>query len=117
VSDLRLATPSQEDELERLRQKFAPAEKEWRAHVLELARHHGWRSSREPGWPDLVLVRAPRLLAVELKTDRGTMRPEQRACLADLQLVADAAGGALEVDVWRPAHLERVQRLLRGEAA
>lgn len=35
---------------------------------------HGWRTVVQGdgcGWPDLVLVRGPVLLVVELKTDRG----------------------------------------------
>jgi hypothetical protein len=114
---VRLATPSQEDELARLRAKFRPSEKEWRSHVLELARQQGWRVNGDRGWPDLVLLRPPRLLVVELKADDGHVRPQQRDTLRDLESVAAAAGGALTVDVWRPGNLDRVLRLLRGEAA
>lgn len=47
------------------------------------------------GWPDLTLV-GTGVLFRENKTDRGTLRPEQKQWIADLR-----TAGA-DVDVWRP---------------
>ena len=79
------------------------SEATWQAHVLRVARQFGWlvyhtqfsiRSHR--GWPDLVLCRPPRILFVELKSDRGRVSPEQRDWLDALR----ACG--LDARVWRP---------------
>ena len=70
-----------------------PDEQSFQEAVLEVAKLAGWRSLhirpagradgswRTPiggdgkGWPDLTLVRPPRLLFVELKSESGTLRP------------------------------------------
>lgn len=74
--------------------------------VLDTAALYGWdhmhhADSRRAhaGWPDLVLCRPPRCLFVELKTDRGRVRPDQRRWLQQL------AACGLEVGLWRPADL------------
>jgi len=101
----------------------APTEAQWRRTVVEAAQRLGWEVLFEipdnlyrlaadavrhnprrgrllppASWPDLVLCHdvPPRVLFVELKADRGTVRPDQRRTLARLQ----AAG--LDVRVWRP---------------
>ena len=80
-------------------------EADWQATVVDLARLAEWavyhtRDSRgsEPGFPDLVLVRPPRLVVAELKTARGKLRREQRVWL---HLLAGVPG--VEVKCWRPA--------------
>jgi len=50
------------------------------------------------GFPDLVLVRPPRLIFVELKSAKGTVSPDQKWWLDRL----DGCPGA-EVYQWRPA--------------
>jgi VRR-NUC domain len=92
--------------------------------VLQLAQLYGWRAyhtlnskGSEPGFPDLVLVRPPELLVVELKTDKGRVRPAQREWLDALELGAAAAGGTVRVDVWRPCDFDRVHGLLRTRGA
>ena len=78
--------------------------------VLELAHIYGWttyhtwdsRRSRE-GFPDLVLVRSPRLMFVELKSATGSLSAHQELWLAELRAVPCA-----EVHVWRPADLDQV---------
>lgn len=80
-------------------------EKQLQAAIVECARLLGWltyhtfdsrRSS--PGFPDLILIRGGRLIAAELKSETGKMRPEQ-----DAWLEAFIGTGALAA-VWRPSH-------------
>ena len=67
----------------------------WRVHTLADSRslrcHH-------PGFPDLILAKGTRLLAVELKAEKGRMRPGQQGWLDALALT-----GA-EAYLWRPCH-------------
>lgn len=90
-------------------------EKAWQQQVLELASICRWQhfhvfDSRrsDPGWPDLILARAPELLAVELKTDRGRLSTEQTRWLQLLE----ACG--VEVHVWRPRDFDQVSERLIG---
>lgn len=90
------------------------AEKDWQATVIQLATYCRWHhyhpfDSRRsnPGWPDLVLVRPPEFMVVELKTDKGKLRPEQREWLAWLT----ACG--IETHVWRPRDFDEVAARLR----
>lgn len=89
-------------------------EKAWQQQVIELARlyqwlvYHTFDSRRsEPGWPDLVLVRPPELLVVELKTDAGRLTAAQKAWLAAL------AACGLETALWRPRDFEAVHERLK----
>lgn len=59
------------------------------------------------GLPDLILVRRPRVVWVELKADRGRLTDEQAAWLGDLR-----ASGQ-EVYLWRPNDWPVVERVLR----
>jgi len=88
-------------------------ERQWQAVVVEVARTYGWQvhhhlvsRGSSAGWPDLVIARTGRALFVELKTQTGRLRPEQRTWLALL-----AAAGC-EVAVWRPADLDQVTAAL-----
>ncbi len=98
----------------------ALTEKEFQARGLTLARLNGWKTyhthdSRRsaPGFPDLVLVRPPRLIFAELKSEKGRLRPEQRVWL-------EALSGCIEAPesyLWRPRDLQEVQKVLRrGES-
>lgn len=73
----------------------------WRvAHFRPALTEHGYRTAVQGdgrGFPDLVLVKPPRLMFVELKADRGSFGPDQAAWLGELELTA------AEVYVWRPA--------------
>lgn len=82
----------------------AMGEDELQALVIGMARLRGWRvyhthdSRRSPaGWPDLILARPPRLLAVELKSERGRVTVKQREWLEGL------AACGVSVAVWRPS--------------
>jgi VRR-NUC domain len=88
-------------------------EKQWQAQVIQLATLCGWRHQHQhdsrrsvPGWPDLVLCRPPRLLAVELKSRSGKVTPEQQTWLDDL------AACGVETHIWRPADLDRARTVL-----
>ena len=65
----------------------------WRVHTLSDSRS---LRSHHPGFPDLFMVRRGRILAVELKAERGRMREGQQEWLDDLR----AAG--VWTHVWRP---------------
>jgi hypothetical protein len=86
-----LATIAEEAEAERVRRKFSPtglSEKVWQSQVVAVAKLYGWRvfhplRSKGSGWPDLALLRPPRLLLVELKTEQGRLRPAQREWLRE----------------------------------
>ena len=63
------------------------------------------------GFPDLVLVHPRRQLLAfaELKSDRGRVRPEQEAWLADLREAGVVAF------LWRPSDWAAIQAFLTGE--
>ena len=70
----------------------------------------GWRTAiqGDAGFPDLVLVRAPRVLFVELKKDDGRTGPFQKKWLTAL-----AECSSVEVYGWRPANLDAIGECLR----
>ena len=71
------------------------------AKALHWLPYHTFDSRRsEPGFPDLVLCRPPRLLFVELKSEKGKLTAEQERWLA---LLAEVPG--VETKVWRPSDL------------
>lgn len=86
--------------------------------VIDLAKVNRWRlyhayDSRRSaaGFPDLVLVRPPRLIFAELKTAKGRLTREQGGWLTDLGALALPG---VEVYVWRPDDWnEIVERLKR----
>lgn len=116
----------------------AVAEAAFQAQVIEIATLYGWLSFHDydsrrstPGFPDLVLVRAPEIIFAELKSQRGRVRPEQGKWLAHLTAVgvevenvlaaATAAGAhsslAVDTHVWRPDDFDDIiARLSRGRA-
>ena len=59
------------------------------------------------GFPDLVLVRAPRVIFAELKSAKGKLSGDQEAWLLAL------AGTPIESYVWRPAQIDEVERILK----
>lgn len=84
----------------------------WRvAHFRPARTAHGWRTpvaADGAGFPDLVLVRRTRIVAAELKSDRGRLSDVQRDWLEALY----AAG--VETHVWTPAEYpDRIAEVLR----
>ena len=93
----------------------AETEAGFQAAVIELAKLRGWLvfhnyDSRrsESGFPDLCLVRSGRVIFAELKTARGTVRPDQREWLMTLALC-----GGVEVYLWRPSFWAQIEQALR----
>ena len=95
------------------------SERDFQAQVLDLSSMYGWlcyhvpdsRRCTSAGYPDLALCH-PRgeYLLVELKTDRGRLRPAQRAWIEALR----SAG--IECHIWRPRDFDAiVARLSRHD--
>jgi hypothetical protein len=91
------------------------------AHFRVAQTKRGWRTpvaADGAGFPDLVLVRGPRLIFAELKSASGRLRDEQEHWIRRLGTVADAVDQAVadsalrdydfdeppavEVHEWRP---------------
>lgn len=52
-------------------------------HTYPLRTQHGWRTgSTLVGKPDLLAIRPPRILAIEVKGEHTRVEPEQIACLS-----------------------------------
>ena len=95
---------------------YAPAltEKEFQRQVSDLAKilgwavYHPWLSIHsERGWPDLAMVKPPRLVLAELKREKGKTSPSQDRWL---ELLRGCPG--IEVYVWRPSDMDGIARLL-----
>lgn len=98
----------------------------WQQRVTDLASLRGWlwvhhrparteKGWRTPvsgplgtGWPDLVLIRGDRLLAVELKSATGRPTPAQLAALDALDQVR-----SVQALLARPSDWDHVQELLK----
>jgi hypothetical protein len=94
------------------------SEAAFQQQITNLAAYYGWRlqyhthDSRgsQRGFPDLVLVRPPEVLFLELKTQAGRVRPEQQ------QWIAALTACGLEAHIVRPDDFDRIHaRLARGE--
>lgn len=94
---------------------YLQSERHLQARILEAARALKWKAyhtydSRKsaPGFPDLVLVRPPRLIYAELKSEKGKLTAEQELWLGTLGLVP-----GVETYCWRPADLQEAILTLR----
>lgn len=113
-------------------------EKEFQSQVLALAQMHSWRTAHfsttvkmvkraggyayipdkgAAGFPDLVLVRGPRLVFAELKTDKTKTSDDQDAWLSELRDV-EAYGifrglDNVQVHLWRPRDWETIVEVLK----
>lgn len=96
--------------------------------VIEMARYLGWRVAHfrpaqtqtgrwvtavegdGKGFPDLVLVRPPRIIFAELKSEKGRKSLDQEIWLGYLSRCP-----GVEVAVWRPTHWDNgeIEEVLR----
>ena len=76
-------------------------------HLRPAQTAKGWRTpvqgSLGVGWPDLILVRGDRLMAVELKAEGKSPTVEQYDVLG----VLNRAG--VEIHIWHPADFDEIQ--------
>lgn len=93
---------------------FRQTERAFQASVVRYAELMGWHTyhtydSRRSnaGFPDLVLVRRPRVIFAELKSQRGRLRPAQRLWIEELRACGQ------DVRLWRPSDWEDIERALR----
>lgn len=89
------------------------SEADFQRQVLKLAALCGWRAYHTwtsihsaAGFPDLVLVRQPRVLFVELKRDGRRPTAPQQLWLDDLEACGQ------EVYVWRPSDWQTITEVL-----
>lgn len=92
----------------------ALTEKQFQGQVVELAKIRHWdvyhaqlAKWSEKGWPDLTLMRPPRLVFAELKSEKGKTTERQRYWLEHLEQCG------IEVYLWRPSDWDDVERVLR----
>lgn len=85
--------------------------------VRELAKMLGWAFYHpflskwsERGWPDVTLVKPPRMILAELKGEGRKPTESQRHWLDLLKQVP-----GIEVYLWYPEDLEEIAEILRGE--
>jgi hypothetical protein len=83
-------------------------------HVRKLLRDRGWlgyhtRDSRgsDPGFPDVVALRGPRLVVAELKSEGRKPTMAQTEWLRGF-----TSAGVLEVYLWRPEDIPEINRVL-----
>jgi hypothetical protein len=85
----------------------------WRvAHFRPARTAKGWRTpvtGDGASWPDLVLVRPPRLVFAELKSARGDASERQLEWLDVLRLLPQ-----VEVYLWRPSDWDTLVERLTG---
>jgi L-ascorbate metabolism protein UlaG (beta-lactamase superfamily) len=101
------------------------SERDFQGFVVSYAGWQGWKriyhtydSRRSPeGFPDLVMVRPPRLVIAECKTEKGKVTAAQQAWLDDLlatQVHLDSfAFPTPEVYLWRPSDTDKIMELLK----
>lgn len=59
-----------------------------------------------PGWPDLILIRGSKIIAAELKSEKGKLTALQARVLNDLE------EALIEVHVWKPSQWAEIERVL-----
>lgn len=92
-------------------------EAQFQEQVVQLAHYSGWKvfhprimQLSEPGWPDLVLVRPPQVLFIELKSATGKATPAQ---LEWLDLLSECTD--VDCSLWRPDDWEHIRRTLQRD--
>ena len=96
----------------------AMSEADWQTQIVNAARQAGWLTwhaydSRRsyPGFPDLIMVRGPMLIALELKTEAGKVTVQQQEWIDALQKVR-----IVSADIARPHHWPDIERALTSKA-
>lgn len=105
---------------------IGPSESVFLTQVIDVAHLHGWKAHHvrtawskkgyitpiqgDAGFPDIVLVKAPRVLFVELKVDNGRLTPPQEWWLDDLEKCP-----GVEMYVWRPKMWDFLVAVLKRE--
>jgi hypothetical protein len=95
----------------------AVTEAQWQNAIVKAAErcgfvcyHTRFSVASSPGFPDLVCVKPPRVLFVELKTVRGRVSKHQQVWL---DLLGDCRG--VEVYLWRPSDdWDDISAILQG---
>lgn len=85
------------------------------AHFRKARTAHGWVTPVQAdgkGWPDLVIVRPPRIIFAELKAQRGRKSPEQKRWLSALAL-CQTKENTVEVYTWYPRERAEIEEVLR----
>lgn len=97
-----------------MKRTLAISESEFMAQVKQLAELRGFmvyhtHDSRrsDPGMPDLILCRPPRLIFAEIKSERGRFSYHQAVWLAMLDECPP-----VEVYTWRPDDWSRIEEVL-----
>lgn len=105
---------------------IAQTEAQFQRAVIELAVLNGWdwlhidrsrtregfwltaaKGTLSKGWPDLLLIKGNRLIFVELKSEKGKVKPEQYLRLAQLGAIASCY-------IWRPSDWDAMLEVLAG---
>ena len=93
----------------------SPCERHFRQQVLDYARLNGWKayftwtSIHSPaGFPDIVLVRGPKMIIAELKSETGKVTQAQDEWLAAFHQVK-----RLNIFCWRPEDWPLIVEALR----
>lgn len=91
-------------------------EKHFQQQVLDLARMYGWLAFHDydsrmnaRGFLDTVLLKPGRLIFAELKSETGTLRPEQKQWMQWL-----ATCPCVEVYLWRPGDFDSIVATLQS---
>lgn len=104
-------------------EKLPSSESELRRYIVRALTKDGWKIMMMPqqrgvpaktssGWPDIFAVKPPRSLALELKSEKGTVSQKQYDWLTNL------AASGVESYVLRPSLLEYFhEMILTGRAA
>lgn len=83
------------------------------AHFRPALTKHGWRTPVQAdgaGFPDLLMVKPPRLVVAELKAQKGRLTPEQ-----ELWLNRFAEVPGVEAYEWRPDDLDDAIEVLTAK--
>jgi len=86
----------------------------WRVHHTRPAHHRGGRWLTpvygDAGLPDLILLRPPRCIVAELKSEKGRVSAEQQSWLDGFSQVL-----GIEVYVWRPSDWQAIVGILEQQ--